>query len=292
MPRSAPQSVSCAPLPHPGRRDFPSPVGNEDLSRRDLPKRGAGLSRGVHAPVPSAVCRGVRRVQRFLPTTGGFIMPPRPRRASRPSSPRAPLLQERYPLSSLNMGPCADPDAPRLHFSFRPYRRRPRRLRHPRLVIGTVPTFGPALLSWSAASPAPAARQVRVTSSFPPDDIGLRHRVRGSASATPHKQLHVGRRFRGGRHSIMLRPSSSLALLAVQTALRGPRGLVSSSLLPIRYLLGSRVCYPADWPIAGAGLSPARRAASSAAPHGSPARFTPRVMWPIKLEALSAMVCS
>ena len=155
------------PLPHPGRRDFPSPVGNEDLSRRDLPKRGTGLSRGVHAPVPSAVCRGVRRVQRFLPTTGGFIMPPRPRRASRPSSPRAPLLQERYPLSSLNMGPCADPDAPRLHFSFRPYRRRPRRLRHPRLVIGTVPTFGPALLSWSAASPAPAARQVHVTSSFP-----------------------------------------------------------------------------------------------------------------------------
>jgi hypothetical protein len=32
-------------------------------------------------------------------------------------------------------------------------------------------------------------------------------------------------------------------------------------LLSIRNLLDSRVCYPADWSIAGAGLSPARKAA-------------------------------
>jgi hypothetical protein len=52
--------------------------------------------------------------------------------------------------------------------------------------------------------------------------------------------------------------------------LRSTRGLVRSSLLPIRYLLSSRVCYPADWPIAGTGLAPVRKAALSAAPGLTP----------------------
>jgi hypothetical protein len=41
----------------------------------------------------------------------------------------------------------------------------------------------------------------------------------------------------------------------------GTRGRFHSSFPSIRYLLDSRVCYPADWPTAGAGLAPARKAA-------------------------------
>ncbi len=59
----------------------------------------------------------------------------------------------------------------------------------------------------------------------------------------------------------MLRPSSLLVLLAVRYRTAAPVDVSRSSLLPIRCLFGSRVCYPADWPIAGAGLSPARKAA-------------------------------
>ena len=59
----------------------------------------------------------------------------------------------------------------------------------------------------------------------------------------------------------MLRPSSLLALLTVRHLYLAPEDVLHPSLLSIRYLLDSRVCYPADWLIAGAGLSPARKAA-------------------------------
>jgi hypothetical protein len=60
----------------------------------------------------------------------------------------------------------------------------------------------------------------------------------------------------------MLRPSSLLALLTVRHLQLAPEDVLLPSLLSIRYLLDSRVCYPADWSIAGAGLSPARKAAA------------------------------
>jgi len=59
----------------------------------------------------------------------------------------------------------------------------------------------------------------------------------------------------------MLRPSSLLALLTVRLLYLAPEDVLHPSLLSTRYLLDSRVCYPADWSIAGAGLSPARKAA-------------------------------
>jgi len=60
----------------------------------------------------------------------------------------------------------------------------------------------------------------------------------------------------------MLRPSSLLALLTVRHHQLAPEDVLHPSLLSIRCLLDSRVCYPADWSIAGTGLSPARKAAA------------------------------
>ena len=60
----------------------------------------------------------------------------------------------------------------------------------------------------------------------------------------------------------MLRPSSLLALLTVRHHQLAPEDVLHPSLLSIRCLLDSQVCYPADWSIAGAGLSPARKAAT------------------------------
>ena len=50
----------------------------------------------------------------------------------------------------------------------------------------------------------------------------------------------------------MLRPSSLLALLTVRLLYLAPEDVLHPSLLSTRYLLDSRVCYPADWLIAGA----------------------------------------
>jgi hypothetical protein len=97
---------------------------------------------------------------------------------------------------------------------------------------------------------------------FFPDDIGLHLGYPGSAPRKWfHKRLHVGL-------SISAR-QTFLAVVALQVARppgrpalrRSARGLLRSSFPSIRHLLDSRVCYPADWSIAGAGPSPARRAA-------------------------------
>ena len=97
---------------------------------------------------------------------------------------------------------------------------------------------------------------------FFPVDFGLRPIMRGSAfRKAPTKRLLVGVTFRYGRHSFMLRPSSLLALLTVRHHHRAPEDVLHPSLPSIRCLLDSRVCYPADWSIAGAGLSPARKTA-------------------------------
>src|SRR5215469_18603091 len=60
----------------------------------------------------------------------------------------------------------------------------------------------------------------------------------------------------------MLRPSSLLALLTVRHHRLAPEDVLHPSLLSLRCLRDSRVCYPADWSIAGAGLSPARKTAA------------------------------
>ena len=48
VPQSAPQSVSYILLYHPGRRDFPGPVGSEDLSSWSLPSHALSSSDGAH----------------------------------------------------------------------------------------------------------------------------------------------------------------------------------------------------------------------------------------------------
>ena len=81
-------------------------------------------------------------------------------------SAQGSFAPEALPSFLANTSSCANPGASRLHFVPGTYRRRPCRLHHPRLVIGTVPLWT-AFLSWSAAPPIPAVRRVHITSSSP-----------------------------------------------------------------------------------------------------------------------------
>ena len=174
---------------------------------------------------------------------------------------RGSFTPEALPSFIATTSPCADPGASHLLFVLRTYRRRPCRLHHQRLVIGTVPLWS-VFLSWSAAPYIPAVRRVHLTSSSPSTSAFASLRWLGSSARVPTKRLPVGLPFRYGRHSFMLRPSSLFALLTVRHHQLAPEDVLHPSLLSLRCLRDSRVCYPADWSIAGAGLSPARKTAA------------------------------
>jgi len=174
---------------------------------------------------------------------------------------RGSFTPEALPSFIATTSPCADPGASHLLFVLRTYRRRPCRLHHQRLVIGTVPLWS-VFLSWSAAPLVPAVRRVHLTSSSPSTSAFASLRWLGSSARVPTKRLPVGLPFRYGRHSFMLRPSSLFALLTVRHHQLAPEDVLHPSLLSLRCLRDSRVCYPADWSIAGAGLSPARKTAA------------------------------
>ena len=94
MPQSVPQPVSCIPLYHPGRRDFPGPVGSEDLYPWSLPGVRGQFKRWRAFAAHASVCCtsrlvGVHLVLRTLCSGRSFL--------TRPSPPRAPLLWRRYP---------------------------------------------------------------------------------------------------------------------------------------------------------------------------------------------------
>jgi hypothetical protein len=178
-----------------------------------------------------------------------------------PPSPRAPSLQRRYLPSALLRAHAQIP-APPIFLS---------RICLMEGVLAACAThgwsrgpsrFGSALLSWSATPSTPAARRVLLTSSSPTTSAFASYCQARLTASSPAKRLHAGHVFRRGRHSLMLRPSRLLALLAVRHRNRAaPQDVVHSSFPSIRCLLDSRICYPADWSIAGAGLAPARRAA-------------------------------
>jgi hypothetical protein len=177
-----------------------------------------------------------------------------------PPSPRAPSLQRRYPPSTLLRAHAPIP-APPIPFRQSPYGRCPGRLRHPRLVAGIFPLW--ACPSFLKCYVLYAGGSSSALDQFFPDDIGLHLGYPGSAPRKWfHKRLHVGL-------SISAR-QTFLDVVALQVARppgrsaprRSARGLLRLSFPSIRYLLDSRICYPADWSIAGAGPSPARRAAA------------------------------
>lgn len=134
-PRSVPQSVSCVAPYHPGRRDFPGPVGSEGLSSCRLPKTRDGLSDGAHAPPAVGLLHG-SSVPRPMAVPGLCV--PAPVR-DRTAFAQGSFAPEALPPFLAPMSPCADPVASRPHFRLCPYRGRPCRLRHPQLVSGTVP---------------------------------------------------------------------------------------------------------------------------------------------------------
>jgi len=155
----------------------------------------------------------------------------------------------------MRRSPCLPPPFQQL-----PYGRCPRRLRHPRLVAGTFPLLVcPSFLKCYAPY---AGGSSSALDQFFPDDIGLRLSYPGSALREWfHKRLHVGLSISARQtfHNVV---ALQVACPPGRSApLCSARGLVLSSFQSIRYLLDRRVCYPADWSIAGAGLPPARRAA-------------------------------
>ena len=256
VPQSAPQSVPCILHYHPGRRDFPGPVGNEDLSPSSLPS----------TQTPQALARVHCLPDGLLDVSFGWLTLGISDSVFRPILPlqtvsaQGSLAPEKLCSFIAITSPCADPVASHLHFMLCTYRRCPCRLRQPRLVIGTFPLWS-ALLSWSAAPLIPAVHRVPLASSTSMSSAFTSLRRARHSRKVPTKRFHVGLSFRDGRHSFMLRPSSLLALLTVRHRYPAPEDFLHPSFLLSRYLLSSQTCYPADWSIAGAGLSPARRAA-------------------------------
>ena len=119
------------------------------------------------------------------------------------------------------MGPCADPVASHPHFRLCPYGEHPCRLRHPRLVSGTVPIL--LCLSVLKCCAPYAGGSPSAPDQFFPGDNGLRPTPRARlSSAIPHKTASRGWCFRHDRHSLMLRPSSLLAPLTVRHRYAAP----------------------------------------------------------------------
>jgi hypothetical protein len=193
--------------------------------------------------------------------TRGFLgAESQPLAPDRTAFAQGPFAPEALPSFHATTGPCADP-----------------RASHPLSAIALwemswplapstagrrdLPALGLPFLSWSATSSTPAVRRVLLTSSSPTTSaftLAIQARLPASGSTNG---FTWGYRFRRGRHSLMLWPSSLLAPPGRSALRRSARGLLRSSFPSIRHLLDSRVCYPADWSIAGAGPSPARRAA-------------------------------
>jgi hypothetical protein len=115
VPLSVPQPVSCVPLYHPGRRDFPGPVGSEDMSSWSLPASARGSSDGAHMP----------RVTRFAPRLVRSVFPGSPGTESQPFVPdrtafaQGPFAPQALPCFHATTGPCADPRASPLPFGNR-----------------------------------------------------------------------------------------------------------------------------------------------------------------------------
>ena len=116
VPQSAPQPVSCVPLPHPGRRVFPSPVGSESVSRQDLPGCADSLSSGERTlPTHRSASRfGELHVSchagRHFPAALAYTL-------RSPTLARGSFAPETLRSLTATMSPCADPDASRSHFS-------------------------------------------------------------------------------------------------------------------------------------------------------------------------------
>jgi hypothetical protein len=109
-----------------------------------------------------------------------------PSAESRPLAPvrtafaQGSFAPESLPSFSATTSPCADPRASHLPFAHLPYGRCPCRLRHPRLVVGTVPLWVcPSLLECHALY---AGGLSGALDQFFPDNIGLRLLLPGSAS--------------------------------------------------------------------------------------------------------------
>ena len=97
VPRSVPQPVSCVPLYHPGRRDFPGPVGSQGFPRGAFPSH-TWFKRWRAYAACDVVCSSSRPVG-VLPVLRAQC--PGRSLLTEPPLPRAPSLRRRYPPSTL-----------------------------------------------------------------------------------------------------------------------------------------------------------------------------------------------
>jgi len=235
---------------------FPSPVGNEGLSTRRLPTRlTAQAVACIRRAGRGLLLASFDRCARALP--GSASWPLAPDRAAFAQGSCAP---EALPSCAATMSPCADPRASHLPFVPLPYRRCPCCSRHPQRVPGTVPTLlCPSVLKCHAPY---AGGSSSAPDQFFPDDIGLHLPIPVRLAASLPQTASRGRQF-SARQTFPNVVALQVACPPDRSAphCAAPEDVVHSSFPPMRYLLDSRICYSADWSIAGAGLPPARRAA-------------------------------
>ena len=169
------------------------------------------------------------------------------------------MLLRRYPPSSLLRDHARIP-MPRLHFVLRTYRRRPLPLTpsttghrdRPALVC---PSFLECALYTGGSAGA--------LDQFFPVDFGLRHTtVARLFRKGSHKTVPRGPIFSIRQAFLYVAALQFVCPLTVRHHQLAPEDVQHPSLLSLRCLRHSRVCYPADWSIAGAGLSPARKTAA------------------------------
>jgi hypothetical protein len=114
------------------------------------------------------------RCSHGLPSTESRSLAP-----DRTAFAQGSFAPEALPSFRATTSPCADPRASHLPFAHLPYGRCPCRLRHPRLVAGTVPLWVcPSILKCHALY---AGGSSSALDQFFPDDIGLRLLLPGSA---------------------------------------------------------------------------------------------------------------
>jgi hypothetical protein len=201
-----PQSAATARFLHPPLSSRTARFPRSGWKRRHFfmepARRARSLSDGAHA---------LRRACGLLHASSGWLVTNSLDTVFRLVLPlqtvfaQGSLALEALPSLIATTSPCANPDASRLHFVLRTYRRRPCRLHHQRLVIGTVPLWS-VFLSWSAAPLVPAVRRVHPTSSSPSTSAFASLRWLGSSAKPPTRRLLMGLPFRYGRHSLCCGP--------------------------------------------------------------------------------------
>ena len=248
--------VSVKPPSHPGRSDFPSPVGGHVLfPRQTFPKEQRLKRWPTYTSSPAGYTAG------SMPATADHVTrvlspgvsPPDIRHAPRAPSPalRCYLAQRDFPHHVREYylpfiaptGSCARPPSScRLRSPY--YGRSLQVATSPccKMALPDVISASLSLVAWTcipAAAGVPTPVSSSCTSAFPPWDPGR-------LTATPTQRLQRSPVFRDGSHSILFRPLQVClpprSLLPLRHNVRRAAVAFTSEQNAFRYLNAHRIC--------------------------------------------------